>query len=124
MSGFRTAAEVGMGVIFLIGAAFNGVYTLGHTDDFYGGWADGAWLGPARTLVRDVVIPNGRLFTILVIVVQVAVGIAILSRGDLVKLGLLAGGAFAVLAALASSPGGTVGNLVLAAILFGLALAR
>jgi hypothetical protein len=40
-----------------------------------------------------VVIPNGRLFTVLLIVFQTAVAIAILTRGDLVNAALLAGGA-------------------------------
>ena len=40
----------------------------------------------------------------------------ILTRGDLVTAALIAGSVFSVLAALASSPGGTVGNVMLAAI--------
>lgn len=55
---------------------------------------------------------------------QVAVAVSILTRGALVRLALVAGGAFAVLAAIASSPVGTVGNLPLAALQFWLAAAR
>ncbi len=124
MSGLRTIGEIGMGLIYLVGAGFNSLWTFGHTDQFYGSFADGAWLGPARSLIRDLIIPNARLFTVLLIVLQVVVGVLILSRGDLVRTALIIGGIFALVAALASSPGGTAGNLFLAGIQFALALAR
>lgn len=54
----------------------------------------------------------------LVIAFQIAVAVSILSRGSLVRPALLIGGLFALLVALFSSPGGTVGNVVLAAIQF------
>lgn len=57
----------------------------------------------------------------MLILFQVAVAIMILSRGTMVTAGLAAGAIFSVLAAIASSPGGTVGNLALAAILITLA---
>lgn len=113
-----------MGAIFLIGAGFNSIWTFGHTDEFSGGFADGAWLGPARSLIRNVVIPNARIFTVLLVLFMATVAILILTRGDLVKPALIAGGSFALVAALASSPGGTVGNLLLAGIRFALASAR
>lgn len=124
MTGFRTVAELVMGVFYLIGAAFNLVWTFTHTDKFFGAFADGAWSRPAESLMRDFVIPNGRLITVLIIVFQVAVGVLILTRGDFVRTALIAGGLFAVATALVSSPGGTVGNLVLASIQFWLAFAR
>ena len=79
---------------------------------------------PARRLLSDVVVPNARVVTILVIVLQVIVAILILSRGDLVKLALIVGGTFALAVAVVSSPGGTIGNLVLAGIQFTLVFAR
>lgn len=124
MTGIRTIAEIGIGVIYLIGAVFNSVWTLGHTDEFYEGFAEGAWLGPARSLVRDLVMPNARVFTVLLIVFQVTIGVLVLTRGDLVGPALLVGAAFALVAALVSSPGGTAGNLVLAGIQIALAVAR
>ena len=81
-------------------------------------------IGPARSLIRDVVIPNARVFTVALIVFQLAIGVLILTRGDLVTPALVAGGTFAGLAALASSPGGTAGNMILAALQFALAAAR
>jgi hypothetical protein len=124
MTGFRTIAEVAMGVVYLVGASFNSFWTLGHTDEFYESFVEGAWLRPARTLLSDVVVPNARLITILVIVFQVIVGILIISRGDLVKLALIVGGTFALAVAVVSSPGGTIGNLLLAGIQFALAFTR
>ncbi len=124
MTGLRNFGEVAFGAIYLIGAVFNSVWTMRHTDEFYGGFADGAWFGPARSLIRDVVIPNARVFTVALIVFQLAIGVLILTRGDLVTPALVAGGTFAGLAALASSPGGTAGNMILAALQFALAAAR
>lgn len=120
----RTVAEIAVGVLFAVGAVFNTAYTLRHTDEFYGEFADGAWLSPAEWLIRNVVIPNGTLFTVLLITFQAAVAIAILTRGDLVTVALLAGGSFALVVALFSNPAGTAANLILAAIQFGLALSR
>ena len=57
----------------------------------------------------------------MLILFQVAAAITILSRGTLVTAGLAAGAIFSVLAALASSPGGTVGNLAPAAVMITLA---
>ena len=124
MTGLRTFAEIGIGAIYLIGAVFNSIWTLGHTEEFYGGFAEGAWLGPAQSLIRDLIVPNARMFTIVLIVFQVTIGILILTSGDLVKPALIAGGTFAVVAALASNPGGTAGNLLLAGIQYALAFAR
>jgi hypothetical protein len=124
METLRNFAEIALGVVFGIGAVFNTVYTLSHTDEFYGSFAEGAWLAPGRWFVNQVVLPNATVFTIAVILFQVAVAATILTRGDLVTSALVAGAAFAMLAAFASSPGGTIGNLALAAIQIVLALSR
>jgi hypothetical protein len=124
VTGLRTVAEIAIGVLFAAGAVFNTVYTRSHSDEFYGSFADGAWLSPARSFINNVVLPNATVFTAVLIVFQVLVAIAILSRGDLVTAALYAGAAFAAVAALASNPGGTAGNLALAAIQLALALSR
>lgn len=123
MDWLRSPAEIAIGVIFGVGAVFNALYTLSHTDDFYGSFARGAWFGPGRRIVERVVLPNGRAFTVALITFQVIVAATILTRGDFVTVGLLAGAAFSVLAALVSSPGGALGNLVLAVLQGALALA-
>ncbi len=120
----RSVLEVAVGVVFAAGAVFNGVYTLRHSAAFYGDFADGAWLGPAERFIRRLVIPRGTPFTVLLIVFQVAVAAAILTSGELVAPALLVGGAFALIVAFFSSPGGTVGNLALAVIQFALAVTR
>lgn len=124
MSGLRTVVEIGIGVLFGVGAAFNTAYTLRRGDKFYGSFADGAWLSPARRVITHAVLPNATVFTVGLILFQVTVAALILIRGDLVTSALVAGAAFAVLAALASSPGGTLGNLVLAAIQIALVASR
>ena len=111
-------------MLFAAGAIFNAVYTRTHTAEFYGSFVDGAWLPPAKTFVREVGLPNAVAFTVLLVIFQLAVAIGILGRGDLVRPALFAGAGFALLAALASNPGGTVGNLILAAMQVALALAR
>ena len=124
MDTLRSLAEIAIGVIHGVGAVFNTVYTLRHSADFYGSFADGAWLPPAEWFVRNAVIPNGVLFTVLLIVFQATIAIAILTGGDFVTAALLAGGTFALIVAFFSSPGGTAANLLLAVIQFGLALTR
>lgn len=118
----RNVAEVGVGVLFGIGAIFNATYTRTHGEEFYGSFAEGAWLVPARRVIEKVVIPNSTVVTALLVLFGAAEAIMILLRGDLVRPALLAGGGFALVAAAASSPGGTVANLALAAIQFTLAL--
>jgi len=120
----RAAAEIAIGALYAAGAVFNAVYTLRHTTDFYGAFADGAWLRPAERIIRNVVIPNGTLFTVLLIAFQVTLAIVIFTRGDLVKAALIAGAAFSLVVAFFSSPAGIVGNAALAAIQFGLAIAH
>ncbi len=111
-------------MIFSIGAVFNTVYTLSHSDEFYGSFAEGAWFGPARWFVDRVVLPNATAVTVLVVVFQVTVAVLIFTRGDLATVALFAGAGFALLVALASNFGGTIGNLILAAIQLLLAFAR
>ncbi len=113
-----------VGVLFVIGAIFNTSYTLRHSRAFYGEFADGAWLSPARSLTNELIVPNGVIFTVVLIGFQLSIGIAILTRGGAVEPALVIGGSFACLVALFSSPGGTVGNLALAAIQFALAAGR
>ncbi len=48
--------EIGFGMLFLVGAIFNASYTFRHGEAFYGSFAASAWFGPARKLVRNVVI--------------------------------------------------------------------
>ncbi len=107
-----------------MGAGFNVVYTLGHTKDFYGSWADNAWFGWARSLLRNQILPNGVAVTVVVIGCQLAIAALILSRSDLVEAGLVGGGVFAVIAAVFSSPGGFGANLALALAQFALAVTR
>lgn len=121
MSLLRSVVEIGFGLAFLAGAIFNAAYTLRHGDEFFGGFARSGWLGPARRIVRDVVIPNAAVFTVALVVFEAAVACLILTRGPLVGLALLAGGGFALLGALFSSARGAVVNLTLAALLFVLA---
>jgi hypothetical protein len=120
----RVVAEIAIGAVYAAGAVFNTVYTLRHTTEFYQDFAGGGWFGPAESIIRTVIIPNGTLFTAILIAFQVTIAIAIFTRGDLVTAALLAGGAFSSVVAFFSSPGGAVGNLMLAAIQFGLAGTR
>lgn len=124
MTALRTVAEIGVGLLYGVGAVFNTVYTLRHGDEFYGSFAEGAWLSPARRFVDRVVLPHDTVFTVLLVLFQAVLAVLILTRGDVVTGALVAGAVFSVLAALASSPGGTVGTLVLAAIQIILAASR
>ena len=120
----RTVAEIGIGLVYLIGAIFNSLYTLKHGDEFYGSFAEGAWFAPSRAFINRFVIPNSRPFTYLLIAFQLLVAFAILSRGPYVIYGLYAGVIFCLGAAVVSNVAGTIANLVLAAVQFLLAYAR
>lgn len=63
----RNIGEIGFGVLFGIGAVFNATYTRTHGEEFYGSFAEGAWLGPARRVIEKVVIPNTTVVTVLLV---------------------------------------------------------
>ena len=111
---FRNIFEIGFGLLYLIGAIFNCLYTLRHGNEFYGSFADKAMLIPSRQFVRKVVIPRARLFTGMLIAFQVLVALSILSRGNLVEPGLIAGAVFCFGAALVSNGSGAIANLLMA----------
>lgn len=117
-------AEIGFGVLFAIGAVFNATYTLRNGAEFYRSFAEGAWLPPARDLIEKVVIPNATVVTVGLILFEAAAALLILTRGDMVQPALIAGAGFALIAAAASNPAGTIANLFLAALLVTLAIAR
>jgi hypothetical protein len=83
--------------------------------------ANQAWLRPAEIVIEELFLPNSVAVTILVIILQAAVAIGILTRGAAVRPALMAGGAFSIIGALFGSPAETVGYGVLAAIQFRLA---
>jgi hypothetical protein len=113
----RAIAEIGLGLVFVVGAIFNSLYTFKHGEEFYGSFADSAWFPPAGTLMRRIVIPNASLFTIILVLIQLSVATLILTRGNFVSIGLIEGGMFSLIAALVSSKGGAIANLALAALL-------
>lgn len=116
--------EILVGVLYLMGAGFNALYTLRHSEQFYTDFVEEAWLRPARRWTERVIVPNGVPFTVLLILFQVVVGVSILTRGAAVTPALVVGGVFAALVAVFSSPGGAAGNLVLAAVQLVLAAIR
>jgi hypothetical protein len=124
MDTLRTVAEIGFGLLFAVGAIFNAAYTFTHSGEFFGSFADGAWLDVSRTVIERFVIPNGKLIAGLLVLLEAALAVMILTRGALVGPALVAGSGFALVAAMASSPGGAVANLALAAIQISLALTR
>jgi hypothetical protein len=120
----RTILEFGLGVLYMIGAGFNFAYTLKNGEKFYGGFAEGTWFAPAKWFINKFVIPNPRIFTITLILFELFVGIALLSQGAYVGLGLLAGTAFCMYAVFVSNLPGAIANLALAVLQFYLASAR
>ncbi len=120
----RNILEIGFGLLYLVGAIFNFLYTLRHGDEFYGSFADKAMLVPSRQLIRKIVIPHARLFTGLLIAFELLVALSILSRGDLVEFGLLAGAIFCFSVVLASNVSGAIANLLMAVVQLFLALTR
>jgi hypothetical protein len=120
----RAIVEVGIGIIYFIGAIFNFLWTRNHGEEFFGSFANGAWFKPARAVIERVVIPNSRLFAYLLATFLLLVSVAILSGGESVVYGLYAGALFCLGGALVSSVPGAIANLVLAAVQFLLAYSR
>jgi hypothetical protein len=102
------------GLLYLIGAIFNFLYTLRHGNEFYGSFADKALLALLRRFVRNVVIPQAKLFTGLLIAFQLLVALSLLTSGGLVKYGLIAGAVFCFSAAFVSNISGAAANLSMA----------
>ncbi len=121
---FQNLIEIGFGVLYLIGAIFNSLYTLRHGDEFYGSFADKAILAPAKRLIQKVVIPHARLFTILLIIFELVVAFCILSRGALVRPGLIAGAIFSFAVVFVSNASGVIAGLVMFVVQAYLALIR
>ena len=120
----RNIVEIGFGCLYLIGTIFNALYTWRHGEEFYGSFADKAMFGFAGQLIRQIVMPRAKLFTGLLIVFQLLVAVSILSRGNLVEIGLLAGAAFAFGVVFVSNVPGAIANLVISIIQLLLAWAR
>jgi hypothetical protein len=120
----RNIFEIGFGVLLLIGAIFNTVYTFRNGEEFYRSFVENALLLPARQLVEKVVIPRNQFFTVLMVIFQLAISLSILSRGAFVGPGMIAGGVFAFVAAWVSSAGGMIANLVMAIIMLYLGIYR
>ena len=120
----RNILEIGFGLLYLIGAGFHTVYTYRHGKEFFGGVAKNAWFKPGKWFVTKFVLPTPRVFTVTLILFQLLVALAILSRGPLVAAGLLAGVVFSLYAVFVSDVRGAVANIVLAVIQFYLASLR
>jgi len=110
----KTIIEIGFGMLYLVGALFNYLYTRRHGKEFYGSSAENALFGPSRGLVQSLVIPNSTLFTGLLIVFQLLVAFCILSRGPLVVPGLIAGAIFSFSVVFVSNLPGAIANLLMA----------
>jgi len=120
----RGILEIGLGILYMIGAGFNFAYTLKHGEQFYSGFASGTWFAPARWFIEKFVIPTPRIFTITLVLFELFVGVALLSQETYVGLGLLAGTAFCMYAVFVSNVPGAIANLALAVLQFYLASAR
>ena len=120
----REIVEIGLGVIYLIGAGFNFAYTLKHGEKFYTGFAEGTWFAPVGWFIQKFVVPNPKIFTVTLILFQLFVGIALISQGPYVGLGLLAGTVFCMYAVFVSNIPGAIANLTMALVQFYLASAR
>jgi hypothetical protein len=120
----RSVLEIGLGVIYMFTAGFNITYTLKYGEKLYMTFAEGTWFSPARWFIPKFVISKPRMLTIPLILVQLFAGIAILSRGPYVGIGLLVGVIFCMYAVFVSSFHGAIANLAMAVLQFYLASIR
>ena len=113
----RNVAEIGFGVLFIIGAVFHSSYTLRHGREIYNRFATNAWFYHYRKLIQNGIIPNATYFTVLLIIFQASIGLMLLTRGILVEPALIAGALFSIVIVPASNIRGAMANLILAAVL-------
>jgi len=115
---FHTIAETVIGVLYALGTTYQGLFVLRSSQDFYLTMADRAWIEPAEVFIEDFLVPNSLVVTILVVVFQGVLAVAILSRGSFVAPALMAGGVFSLVGAFTGNPAETVGYVGLAGMHF------
>jgi hypothetical protein len=121
LKGFRSIAEITIGVLYAIGAVHQLAFVLRDSEAFYEAMAAASWLPPATTFIEHVLLPRSSPATLAVGVLEASLAIAILSRGSAVRTALYVGGAFSALGAITGGPLETVGYGALAALHFWLA---
>jgi uncharacterized membrane protein YphA (DoxX/SURF4 family) len=114
VSALSLFGRIAFGVLFLAGGVFNLTYGRRHPDEFYGSFADSAWVAPCGSLIRRWILPHGALFAVVLGAFELAVAALILSGGTAMVVGLAAGIAFALAVAPASNAAGALANLALA----------
>jgi hypothetical protein len=77
-----------LGIFFLAGAAFNTYLTITNPDGYKNGGAT-AWPSFLQHFWMNVVVTHMVLFLIFFIIIEIALGLLLLSKGKWVKLGLL-----------------------------------
>jgi hypothetical protein len=70
--------ELVIGALYVTGAGFQAFDTLRKSEQFYRDMADQAWL-PAQRFVENVLVPNSLPVTVLVVIFQAALAVAIFS---------------------------------------------
>ena len=120
----RNIAELVIGALYATGALFQAFDTLRRSEEFYRVMAEQSWLRPAELFIERALVPNSFAVTVLVVIFQASLAIAIFSRGAAVRPALVAGGVFSIVGALTGGPAETVGYAVLALIHFRLASKR
>jgi|GEM_PF-6667775 len=120
----RNALEVVIGALYAVGAVHQALWVLRNSQEFYVDMASSAWLQPAQTFVDEFLVSRSVAVTVIVVLLQAGIAVAILSRGRWVGPALVVGGVFSMLGALTGSVAEFVGYGVLAGIHFWLASAR
>ena len=113
--------EIVIGVLYALGAVGQTALVLRNSKKFYSVMADRAWFPTSELLIRRVLLPNSVMVTILVILLEAGLAVAILTGGASVGPALVIGGLFSILGGITGSPGETIGYWALAGVHFWLA---
>jgi hypothetical protein len=117
----QSTARIVIGVLYALGTIHQAMFTLRNSRAFYEAMAERAWIPPAQVFVEKALVPNSLVITVMVVLFQGALAVAILGRGAWTAPALVAGGVFSVVGALTGSPAETVGYTILAGVHFALA---
>lgn len=117
MKKWNEPGRLGFALVFLAGGVVNALIVTGNPD-LYTGFADFSFLPVYRQLWVSFVIPRVQCLVFLVALFEIMVALLLLLKGQAVRVGLYLGGIFMLFLFPFWWAGGSLINLVFAALLF------
>lgn len=81
--------RIGWGLGYLIAAFYTLIVILNNPDPLLEYFLENAQLSVYKDMVEDIIIPNGSIFVVLMVIIEVLIGVLILHKFRVAKLGLV-----------------------------------